>query len=458
MYNINALTYTAHENPEWFTRSAFGGRLIRDGIVRALTGIKGDELLNQIGLENSILQIDGKDCAWTPNQIIKLSEKRASIKTYKINLEQCIDDLEDKRTAYMLSPGANNEELPAELEDATLYLISIELSNEIEKLIVAGNSATNPNEFDGMQTILLNSNEAIQIAGTTLTKSNILDEFEKAVGAIPENVLQAEDAGALYGLISYKARRLLRSALGVASNQVLYPEWSLDDTDKRNPRVYYGGVEFVAVKGIETNTAIIFDSRNAYLLTDLLSDLDGIELGQFPKPQENKIFIKGRMRLGFVIPFEDEAVIYSPEVESDRAGDGAKDLDVVPNSLVFDVEGETKTFNIITADPNADVEVNASNSGFTVTKGATTEVGGFGVTTVTVTPGTSVVADIEVDVEVGEDSGTGEGENTIQTSEADNTGNRDPRVGQVIVRITGTDRTATVTLNQRNSDTVKTSN
>ena len=88
MYNINGLSYNAKENPEWFTRAMFGGRLIQGGYIRVLTGIKGDELLSQIDLENKVLQIDGKDCAWTPNQIIKLSEKKARVKTYKINLEQ----------------------------------------------------------------------------------------------------------------------------------------------------------------------------------------------------------------------------------------------------------------------------------------------------------------------------------------------------------------------------------
>jgi len=127
MYNINSLSYNAKENPEWFTRAMFGGRLVQGGYIRVLTGIKGDELLSQIDLENKILQIDGRDCAWTPNQIIKLSEKKASVKTYKINLEQCIDELENKRTLYQLSPGAKNESLPSELEAATLALISIGL-------------------------------------------------------------------------------------------------------------------------------------------------------------------------------------------------------------------------------------------------------------------------------------------------------------------------------------------
>lgn len=419
MYNINGLSYNAKENPEWFTRAMFGGRLIQGGYIRVLTGIKGDELLSQIDLENKILQIDGKDCAWTPNQIIKLSEKKASVKTYKINLEQCIDELENKRTLYQLSPGAKNESLPPDLEAATLALIAIGLSNEIEEMVVGGDESKDPNQFNGMVKTLLSSDVSIQLAGQVLTKANVLEAVEAVYNAIPEDVLQSENAGTLYVMGSYNTRRLIRSALSDKNNQVIAASWAVDDDDKRNPRLYYLGMEFVPAKGIDNNTLIGYDSRNAYLLTDLLSDLDEVELGNFPKPNEDKVFIKGRLRLGFVMPFEDEAVIMSKAIATDRPGreDG---LAVTPNSLVFRAAGESKTFNVIT---NTGVTPTLSNAptGFTVTKGEVTTADGKDTMPVT------VVA-------------------------ADNTGAMRPRVGQIIVSIPDEDRNVIVTLNQRNED------
>lgn len=427
LYNINALSYTPHENMEWFTRSLFGGRLIQGNYIGVLTGIKGEELLNQIDLQNKILQADGRDCAWTPNQLIKLSEKKASVKTYKIQTEQCIDELETKRTAYMLSEGARNESLPAELEEATLALIAIGLSNEIEEMIVAGDVSRDPNEFDGLQTQLMKSNEAIKIAGETLTKANIIAAVEAAVDALPENVIQTEDRQTVYIMMNYKTRRLLRNALAKENNQVMYPQFSLDMADPKNPRIYFDDLEVIVGKGLDRNTIIVYDSRNVLFLTDLMSDLEDIRLGNFPAPKDNVIFIDGRLRLGLAIPFEDEVVIWSAEIEEDQAPNGNKDLQVVPNSLVFDVTGQTKTFNILTADPNADVTANASGSGFTISAAEkeTVTIGGttFGSTTVTVTIG-------------------------------DGTGSIHPRTGQVIVSIDDTDRKATVTLNQRNDDAV----
>lgn len=415
MYNISGLTYKPHENPEWFTRAMYGGRLVQGGYVRVMMDVKGDELLSQIDLENKILQIDGKDCAWTPNQIIKLSEKLAKVKTYKLNLEQCIDELENKRTLYQLTPGATNESLPDELEEATLALIAIGLSNEIEEMLIGGDETTDPNQFNGMETILLKSSEAAKIVGTTLTKSNVLDAVESVYDAIKEDVLQAEDQGQLYAYVSYGTRRKIRNALASVNNQVIAANWTVDDSDKKNPVMYYLGMEIVPVKGIGQNTIIGITANNAILLTDLLSDLDGIELGQFPKPMDNKVWIKGRLRLGFVIPFEDEAVIYSPAVTVEQEAKDFDDLRIVPNNLVFDVAGESKTFTIITKDQDAAVSINAAGSGFTATKGTTTA----GVTTVTV-----VATDI--------------------------TGSIPTKTGQVVVSIDDTDRSATVMLEQRN--------
>lgn len=418
MYDINGLSFDPSTNAEFFTRSLFGGRLVQSGKIRIMTGVKGDERLSQIDLQNKILQLDGKDCAWTPNQIIKLSEKIASVKTYKVNLEECIDDLENKRTAYLLKAGAKNEELPDELEEATMFLISIGLSNEIEEMIIGGDSSKNPNDIDGMQTILLKSTETAKVKGAKLTKDNVLAQFEKGYDKVTEEVLQAEENGSLFAFCSYSARRKLRNALTSIDSQRIAQNWTLDDTDKRNPIIFYLGTEVVAVKGIDEDTIIFTTDYNSLLLTDLLGDMDEMELGQMPKPNDNKIFIKGRMRIGFVVPFEDEAVIVSPLVETEQDAKPIVPLRVVPTNLVFGIAGEKKTFTVIT-DAGEEISIDAKGSGFTVTKGETTA----GVTTV----------EVEVD---------------------ENHGNIYPRTGQAIISVVDKDRTATVMLEQTNSTTI----
>ena len=69
-------------------------------------------------------------------------------------------------------------------------------------------------------------------------------------------------------------------------------------------------VEILPVKGLGNDEMIAADARNFLMGTDLVRDMEEIRLGQFAAPHDSKIFIDGRLRIGFAIPFEDEVVYY----------------------------------------------------------------------------------------------------------------------------------------------------
>lgn len=310
LYNINNLTYVPSHNMDWFTKAIFGGTLISKGKITPVTGVKESTLLNLIELSGSILQADGRDCAWTPQQIAKLSEKELKIKTYKINLEQCLDDLERKRTVWMLSPGARNQELPDTLEEATMAMFAAELSSEIEKMIFSGDSSVVATDFDGVTKVLSDSTEAIKVKGVALTKQNVLDEIEKAFVALPHDIIMSGlENGDLYIYMSYSTYLKVKMALSDVynNNVVTVPNFTVEGDTVR-----YMGLELVPVKGISENDMVLAKYTNMLLGTDLMTDFEEIRIGQFAAPNDNKIFIDGRLRLGFGIPFENEVVFYSP--------------------------------------------------------------------------------------------------------------------------------------------------
>lgn len=310
MYDISSLTYQPSSNMDWFTKAIFGGKLIEKGKITPVIGVKESTQLNLIDLEGNILQADARDCSWTPQQIAKLSEKELKIKTYKINLEQCIDDLERKRTVWMLSPGAKNMELPETLEDATMAILAAELSSEIETKIFKGDSSVDANDFDGVVKVLTDSTQAVKVSGVALTKANVLEEIEKMFTAIPENVVALGlQNGTLNIYVSYPTFLKVKMALGGiwGDNVVVSPNFTVEGDVVR-----YMGVEIVPVKGLNDNDMVAADAKNFLIGTDLVRDLEEIRMGQFAAPQDSKIFIDGRLRLGFVIPFEDEVVFYSP--------------------------------------------------------------------------------------------------------------------------------------------------
>ncbi len=310
MYDISTLTYQPSSNMDWFTKAIFGGKLIEKGKITPVIGVKDSTKLNLIDIAGNILQGDSKDCSWNPQQIAKLTEKELKVKTYKINLIQCIDDLERKRTVWMLSPGARNQELPDTLEEATMTILAAELSSEIETKIFRGNSSENPDDFDGVIKVLTDSTQAVKVAGDFLTKTNVLAEIEKVFTAIPENVLAIGlQEGTLNIYVSYPTLLKVKMALGgvYGNNVMVNPNFTIEGDVVR-----YMGVELVPVKGLDDDDMVAADARNFLIGTDLVRDLEEIRLGQYPAPDDNKIFVDGRLRIGFCIPFEDEAVFYSP--------------------------------------------------------------------------------------------------------------------------------------------------
>jgi len=307
MYDISSLTYQPSSNMNWFTKAVFGGKLIEKGKITPIIGVKESTRLNLIDLAGNILQADSRDCSWTPQQMAKLSEKELKVKTYKINLEQCLDDLERKRTIWMMGPGAKNTELPESLEEATMALLANELSSEIETKIFSGDAA-NVNDFDGVIKVLENSADAVKVPGVALTKDNVLEEIEKAFSVLPEDVAAAGlEKQSLNIYVSYATLLKVKIALGgvFGTNVVVNPNFIVE-----NDVVKYLGAEIVPVKGITDNNMVIAEASNFLLGTDLLNDLEEIRLGQMAAPYDNKIFIDGRLRLGFAIPFEDEVVFY----------------------------------------------------------------------------------------------------------------------------------------------------
>ncbi len=80
---------------------------------------------------------------------------------------------------------------------------------------------------------------------------------------------------------------------------------------KTDEVIRYLGIELVTAFGIDNSTMIAASVDNLFLGTDLVSDYSEIELGNFPKPNEDKIFIKGRMRVGVNIAYPSECVLYT---------------------------------------------------------------------------------------------------------------------------------------------------
>lgn len=304
MYNINGLSYQASRQPDWFTKALFTGKIIDGGYVRILPNVKKSTYLNMLDLDGNVLQKSQNDCGWNPTAALKLSEQLATVTDYKIQLEDCIEKFESTWLVERMKPGANVDELPATLGEASLDIVGKSVNADIERMLFGGN-ATKDNEFDGIVKVLSAATDTIKISGSTLTKANIINELEKVFIAIPEAVLQdAEDKVKIF--VSYNSHRALKMALANVDSQVIAAAFTVD-----GGAIRYLGIEVVPAVGITNSQMVVSSTENLIMLTDLVSDFSQIELGTFPKPNENRLWVKGALKIGVCVAYPSETVLYA---------------------------------------------------------------------------------------------------------------------------------------------------
>jgi len=312
LINASSIEYTVKNNPEYFLKAIRKGNTLANNYLRVLPNVTKDTRVKKMVLAGgTVSQIDGRDCAWNPTQRIDITDKLMSVQNFKINEEQCLDELDNLYSEMAYTSGANKTELPEGVESAMMLLIQTSLGNDIEKIIWGGAGQSVDGYQNGLVDKLLADANSIKVAGTTINASNVLTEIAKVYDAMPnvvlgENWFDPERAKARI-FVDMNTYRYLRQALGTTPTdvQVLLPNWS-----KEGDKIFYLGIE-VVVAGLPQNTMVAGSFDNMVFLTDLLSDTTSITAQTLPFPNDNTYAIKGKYRASADYIFSDELVIYS---------------------------------------------------------------------------------------------------------------------------------------------------
>lgn len=316
----NQIEYTVKNQPEWFYKSLQKAHTIENGYVRVLPNVTKDTYIKKLVMtDNSISQVDARDCAWEPQQRLTLDGVTMSVKNFKINLEQCMEDLDSVYSEMVFnSIGATKDEWPAvgspeNLEAAVMFHLQNALSNDIEKIIWGGSGNTVAGVQDGIVDKALASSDTIKVANpVSIDATNVLSEIQRVYEAIPNAVLNdgeyEPEKAAVKIFVGINIMRYLKQALSTTPTnyQVTLPSFTYV-----NGKVYYMGVE-IALAGLPANTMVAASKDNLVFLTDLLSDTQQIR-AQFGNDlyDEAKLYIKGAYRANAGFIFADEVVIYS---------------------------------------------------------------------------------------------------------------------------------------------------
>lgn len=317
----NKIQYTVKNNGEWFYKSLKKAHTLDKEYIRVIPNVTKEVYLHKLVMaNNTISQEDTRDCAWTPQQRIQLTGITMDVNNYKINEEQCMEELDSiwSEMTYN-SIGATKDQWPAahdggeSLESAVMFHLQNSLANDIERIIWGGSSGnTVAGVQDGIVDKALASANTIKVTGQTIDATNVLGEIQKVYDAIPNVVLNDgefdPEKAAVKIFVDMNTMRYLRQALStVPTNyQVILPSFAIE-----GGRIFYMGVEVVVV-GLPANTMVAASKDNLVFITDLLSDTQEIR-AQFGNDlkDEAMLYIKGAYRANAGFIFDDEVVIYS---------------------------------------------------------------------------------------------------------------------------------------------------
>ena len=317
----NQITYTVKNNGEWFYKSLRKAHTLANDYIRVIPNVTKDVKIHKLVMaNNTISQVDGRDCAWNPTQRITLDEATFRVKNWKINEEQCMEELDSIWSEMQYREiGATKDQWPSNtdgnesLESAVMFHLQNSLANDLERIIWGGSGNTVGGQTpDGIVDKALASANTIKVSGQTIDATNVLGEIEKVYNAIPNVVLNDgefdPEKAPVKIFVTMDIMRYLRQALStVPTNyQVILPSFAIE-----GGKIFYMSVEIVVV-GLPANTMVAASKDNLVFVTDLLSDTQEIR-AQFGNDlkDEAMLYIKGAYRANAGFIFDDEVVIYS---------------------------------------------------------------------------------------------------------------------------------------------------
>ena len=316
----NTISFTPKVMPDWYYKVLLKPNFIAKDYIRVEPNVTKEAVLRKLVMaNNTVSQVDNRDCAWTPKQRFSNDTNTFTVKNWKINEEQCLEELDSIYSENVLSEfrnyqsGATKTVMPNDLENAVMLHLENSLGADIDRIIIGGDG----NAVDGIQNGLIDkalaSSNVIKVSGVNIDTTNVLTEIQKVYDAIPnvvlnESLYEPEKAAVRIFVDINTYRYALQALSGVAGEyQVVLPSWTYEGGVLR-----YMGVEVALVSYMPANTMFAASRDNMIFFTDLLSDTKEIRVAHGNDlKDESMVYIKGAYRAEAAFVYDDEVVLYS---------------------------------------------------------------------------------------------------------------------------------------------------
>ncbi len=243
-------TYAGQDANKYISAALFSADSITNGAVSVRPNIKLKEVISKLDLSGLLKD---RTCNFADTGTITLGERILTPKELSVQLELCKKNYRSTWMATQMGFSAHDHLAPTFAAYLTALVVA-SVSQSIETSIWSGVTAT-AGEFGGLEVVMTTEASqptAQEIAGTTLSASNIIAELEKVVDQIPKGVYGKPDLNILFPTTASKFYIQSQAALG-------YRDLFHDGTTRMN----FQGVNLITCPGMSND--VMFGAQRSNL-------------------------------------------------------------------------------------------------------------------------------------------------------------------------------------------------
>ena len=269
---------------------------IENGGVEIMPNVKYKQVLQKVATDGILKDAS---CDFSATSTVTLSERVLEVKDIQVNLQLC------KKTFHSTWQGIEQgyssfDVLPPSFQEYLIGYVAAKVAAENEVSIWRGATGTS-GQIDGFVTKIAADAglpTAQEVAGTTVTSSNVVAQLGLLVDAIPAALYGKDD---LYLYVSQNiAKAYVRalggfgaSGLGANGTNAMGTQWY------NNGSLSFDGIKIFVANGLANNTAIAAQKSNLFFGCSLNSDLSEVRIVDMSETDgSNNIRVIMRMAAG----------------------------------------------------------------------------------------------------------------------------------------------------------------
>ena len=267
-------TYAGEFAGKYIAAALLSAPTLDKGGITVMPNVKYKQVIKRVATDDII---KNATCDFDPTSTITLTERILQPESFQVNLQLCKSDFRSDWDAIQMGYSAFDV-LPKSFADFLIAHAAEKVAAGMETSIWRGVNAT-AGEFAGIMTQLTTDASlpsAQEVAGTTVTASNVIAELGKIVDACPAALYGKEDLTLYVSSNIYRA--YVRALGGFAASGVGANGYDNKGTNQQLGDVYFDGVRVFMANGLAANTALLTQKSNLYFATGLLSDMNEVKV------------------------------------------------------------------------------------------------------------------------------------------------------------------------------------